>query len=197
VVQGDKCSRRPENCGLYAVLKAKENENAKKHYTSEDKNLMDVLIQSLICRWKKDVIKGKVRAPGKLTGEVFEKWVYSELRKRLGEAVSKKERVSLKFGGECRWEADMVYSDGSPKVAIEVKMYFDLQYNLMGKGLLDYSDCKWVFISFHKAGEAAGAMLKQISREYANRFLYVCVVEHPSHALRKSHRLHSKVKMIC
>jgi len=111
--------------------------------------------------------------------------VHGELEKRLGKAVSKK-RISLKFDGECEWEADMVYSDNSRKVAIEVKMYFDLQHSLMGKGLLDYSDCKWVFISFHKAGEAARAMLKQISREYADRFLYVCIVEHPSHALREA-----------
>ena len=66
---GNKCSRRPENCGLYAVLEAKGN--AERHYTGEDKNLMDVLIQSLTCKWREKVIEGKVRAPGKLTGEVF------------------------------------------------------------------------------------------------------------------------------
>ncbi len=170
--------RSYRNCGMFGILSAVELYRGQ--YSRKDAEFMDKLVQEFMASWREAVASKNLRAPRKVTGMVLEKWIYMQLRDVVGDALRRNEKVPMDFG---EWRADIVYDGDKCKSVIEVKMYIDLQHCLMTKALLDYSNYKWVFITFHKPYKGAERVLDLISKAYRGRFLYVYLVKQPYRAL--------------
>jgi len=173
-----KNKRSYRNCGMFGILSAVESYRGQ--YNGKDAELIDKLVHEFIASWREAVAKN-IRAPGKVTGMILEKWIYTQLRDVLGDSLRRNKKVPMDFG---EWRADIVYYGDKSKTIIKVKMYIDLQHSLMTKALLDYSDYKWIFITFHKPYNGAERILDLISKAYEDRFLYVYLVKEPYKALK-------------
>jgi len=137
------------SCGFFSILK--RFEDYAKSYTDADRKLAEELINLLRDGWLRGVKKG-TRAPGKITGTIFEKWLYSKLSEELKSTcvLRRGQRIYLRLeGSEIKWVADIRSECDGRVTVIEAKMYFDKQHSLMAKALLDFTEIRWAFISFY------------------------------------------------
>jgi len=155
-------------------------------YTDSDRRLVEGFIEILRVRWLEGV-EGGSRALGKITGTVFEKWIYGKLFDELRDACSLRRgrKVYLDLGGSrVEWAADIYIECRGEATAVEVKMILDKQHSLMTKALLNFTDIRWVFASFHPPDGETEKILQHIQGTYRGKFMYSFISKNPHRAVK-------------
>ncbi|PUA31851.1 MAG: hypothetical protein B7O98_08635 [Zestosphaera tikiterensis] len=176
--------KSPELCGFFWILR--RFEDYAKSYTDADRMLAEELIEMLRDGWLKGVERG-TRAPGGITGTIFEEWLYKKLSEELKSTciLRRGERIYLRLGdSEIKWVVD-IHSECDRRVtAIEAKVYFDKQHSLMAKTLLDFTDIKWAFVSLHPLDKYVEGILQHVQSMYKGRFMYSSILKDPHRAIK-------------
>jgi len=189
VGSADRCpflsrGKSPNPCGFFSVLSRVEEYGSS--YTDSDRRLAEEFIEILRVRWLEGV-EGGGRAPGKITGTVFEKWIYGKLFDELKDVCTLRrgEKIYLDLGeSKVEWAADIYIECRGRATAVEVKMILDKQHSLMAKALLDFTDIRWVFTSFHPPDEEMEKVLRHMQDTYRGRFMYSSISKNPYRAIK-------------
>jgi len=189
VGSADRCpflsrGKSPNPCGFFSVLSRVEEFGSS--YTDSDRRLAEEFIEILRIRWLKGV-EERSRALGRITGTVFEEWVYEKLFDELKDVCSLRrgKKVYLDLGGsKVEWAADIYIECGGGATAVEVKMILDKQHSLMAKALLDFTDIRWFFASFHPPDRDTEKILQRIQDTYRGRFMYSSISKNPYRAIK-------------
>jgi len=189
VGSADRCpflrrGKSPNSCGFFSVLSRVEEYGSS--YTDSDRRLAEEFIEILRARWLEG-IEGGSRALGKITGTIFEKWIYGKIFDELKDvcAMMRGKKVYLDLrGSKVEWAADIYIECGGRVTAVEVKMILDKQHSLMAKALLDFTDIRWVFASFHPPDGETEKVLQHIQGAYRGRFMYNSISKNPYRAIK-------------
>jgi len=185
----DRCpflrrGKSPNPCGFFSILSRIEEYGSS--YTDSDRRLVKEFVEILRSRWLEGV-EGGSRALGRITGTVFEEWVYGKLSEELRGVCSLRrgKKVYLDLGGsKVEWAADIYIECGGRVTAVEVKMILDKQHSLMAKALLDFTDIGWIFVSFHPPDGKTEKILQHIQSTYIGRFMYSSLSKNPYRAIK-------------